>query len=139
MTATATSSASSRRPATGSRLRHQQLLLCGAAVLGWSFNVDPGGAAASTSPPPCWPSSVPGRGGADLAAAAARTGPSHLAERSRGGGGDAQIGLGVGLATVFVLGAVVVRQIDVLGHATDTVLDFARRGAGPAIVAVARS
>ena len=40
----------------------------------------------------------------------------------------AAIGLGMGLATVFVLGAIVVRQIDLLANATDTVLDFARRG-----------
>ena len=107
-------------------------LLCGAAVLGWSFNVDPGSGSfylAAALLAVIW------SGGALLAGARLRArGPAPWPSTRVVA---AAIGLGVGLAAVFVVGAVVVRQIDLLANATDAVLDFARRGSGPAVVAVA--
>ena len=107
-------------------------LLCGAAVLGWSFHVDPGSGSfylAAALLAAIW------SGGALLAGARLRArGPAPWPSARVVA---AAIGLGVGLAAVFVLGAVVVRQIDLLANATDAVLDFARRGSGPAVVAVA--
>jgi membrane protease YdiL (CAAX protease family) len=43
------------------------------------------------------------------------------------------IALGLALAALFVLGGLVVRQIDPLGDAVDEVLDYARRGSGPLV------
>ena len=45
--------------------------------------------------------------------------------------------IGVGLAAVFVLGALVVRGIPALGDAVDGVLTYARQGVGPLVVFVA--
>jgi membrane protease YdiL (CAAX protease family) len=44
--------------------------------------------------------------------------------------------LGLGLALAFVLGALIVREIDALADAVDDVLDYARRGSGPLVVAL---
>ena len=107
-------------------------LLCGAAVLGWSFHVDPGSASfylAAALLAVIW------SGGALLAGARLRArGPAPWPDARVVA---AAIGLGLALAAVFVAGAVVVRQVDVLANPTDAVLDFARRGSGMAVIAVA--
>ena len=46
------------------------------------------------------------------------------------------IALGLALAVLFVLGGLVVRQIDALADAVDEVLDYARRGSGPRVMAL---
>jgi hypothetical protein len=44
--------------------------------------------------------------------------------------------LGLALAVLFVVGGLVVRQIDALADAVDEVLDYARRGSGPRVMAL---
>jgi membrane protease YdiL (CAAX protease family) len=61
--------------------------------------------------------------------------PGSLATTLRGRQRIAEpIGVGVALAAMFVLGALVVNQVDALADAADDVLDYARRGAGPLVV-----
>ena len=46
------------------------------------------------------------------------------------------LGLGLALAALFVIGALLVRQVDVLAEAVDDVVDYARRGSSPLVLAL---
>ena len=100
-------------------------------MLGWSLNVEPGSGwfyAAALILAAVW------------TAGAFVSGPLHLGRVGRVP--DARrpvlpaVLIGVALAAVFVIGALVVREIPALGDAVDGVLTYARQGVGPVVVLV---
>jgi membrane protease YdiL (CAAX protease family) len=103
----------------------------GTVVLGWSLNVEPGSTTfygASLVLATIW------------ALGALASGPLHL---GRIGLASARvrpilpaIAIGVALAGLFVLGGLVVRMVAVLDDAVNSVLAYARQGAGPLVVTV---
>jgi membrane protease YdiL (CAAX protease family) len=103
----------------------------GAAVLGWSLNVEPGSGwfyAATLILASVW------------TAGAFASGPLHLGRVGRvpeaGRPVVPSILLGLALAAVFVLGGLVVREVRPLGDAVDGVLTYARQGVGPVVALV---
>jgi membrane protease YdiL (CAAX protease family) len=98
-------------------------LVVGTALLGLSFRIEPGSA---------WfyPSAL--ALAATWAGGAVASGPIVLGERSIA----RPLLVGVGLAGVFVLGALVVREISVLDGQVAAVTAYADRGSGPLVVAV---
>lgn len=107
-------------------------LAAGMAALALSLNIEPGSSGfylATTALAAVW----------FIGAMAARPGPGGrlgvtLSERWRIA---EPFFLGLALAFAFVLGALIVREIDALADAVDEVLDYARRGSGPLVVALA--
>lgn len=104
----------------------------GMATLAWSLNTDPGSGrfyVATATLAIVWTAGAvlagPGPGGR---VGVIRPGGRRVAE---------PLVFGVVVAGIFVLGALVVRQIDVLADAVDDVLDYARRGSGAMVVALA--
>ena len=124
-------------PAERPELRRRRLVsavatVVGATTLGWSLNVEPGSAAfyvASLLLAGVW------------TAGALASGPLHLGWVGRRHGAARPVApailSGLGLAAVFVLGALVVRRIPVLDHAVDGVLTYARRGSNLLVLFVA--
>jgi membrane protease YdiL (CAAX protease family) len=105
--------------------------LLGTVVLGWSLNVEPGSTTfyvASLVLAAIW------------ALGALASGPLHLGRVGPGSAGTRPvlpaIALGVALAGLFVLGGLVVRTIVVLEDAVNSVLAYARQGAGPLVITV---
>jgi membrane protease YdiL (CAAX protease family) len=102
----------------------------GAAVLGWSLNVEPGSTlfyAASLVLAGVWTTG------------AIASGPLPLGHVGSGGLGrrvGPPIVVGRALAALFVLGALLVREVPVLDDAVDGVLTYARRGSGPLVLLV---
>jgi membrane protease YdiL (CAAX protease family) len=124
-------------PAGAGELRRRRIVVAvvtvvGAAVLGWSLNVEPGSGwfyAATLILAAVW------------TAGAFVSGPLHLGRVGRVP--DARrpvlpaILIGVALAAVFAIGALVVRAVPTLEDAVEGVLTYARRGVGPLVVLVA--
>ena len=118
--------------ATPAGLRRRRVVtaavtLLGAVVLGWSLNVEPGSRTfyvASLVLAAVWALGALASGPLRLASAGVR--PILPA-----------IALGVALAALFVLGGLVVRKIVVLEDAVNSVLAYARQGAGPLVITVA--
>lgn len=121
---------------TGPALRRRQLVtllfaLVGAAVLGISLRIEPGNAwfyPATLALALVW------------TVGAFASGPLHLgriatADRLRRPV-VAPVLLGLGLAGVFVLGALVVRQVPFLEEQVSTVLEHADQGSGPLLVLI---
>ena len=113
------------------RIAVSVVTVIGAAVLGWSLNVEPGSGwfyAAALILAAVW------------TAGAFVSGPLHLGRVGRVP--DARrpvlpaVLIGVALAAVFVIGSLVVREIPALGDAVDGVLTYARQGVGPVVVLV---
>ncbi|MDQ3470271.1 MAG: CPBP family glutamic-type intramembrane protease [Actinomycetota bacterium] len=104
----------------------------GTGVLGWGLNVEPGSSwfyVATFALAAVW------------TVGAFASGPLHIG-RIDGRPAPrrpilAPLVLGLGLAAVFVLGALVVREIGALEGAVDDVLAFARQGSGPLVMVVA--
>jgi membrane protease YdiL (CAAX protease family) len=106
--------------------------VAGAAVLGWSFNVEPGTGRftlAATVLAAIW---ITGAVVARRPTPAGATAPTRPVRSVIG----PSLAVGLALATVFLAGAVIVRQIDLLADTTGGVLEFARRGSGPAVLMV---
>ena len=105
--------------------------LIGAGLLGWGLNTEPGSTSfyvATFAVAGVW------------TVGAFASGPLHLG-RIRGRPTPrrplrAPLLIGLGLAAVFVLGAVVVRQITVLEGAVDDLLAFIRQGSGPLVLLI---
>lgn len=103
----------------------------GAAVLGWSLNVEPGSGwfyAATLVLAGVW------------TAGAFASGPLHLGRIGRMPDAGRPVLpstlVGLALAALFVIGALVVREIPALGDAVEGVLAYAREGVGPVVVLV---
>lgn len=121
---------------SAARVRNRRLAagvttVAGAAALGWSFRVEPGSdtfAAAALVLAAVWfvGAVLTGLGAGPVT----RHGTHRIATVVD------PVARGLALAAVFVLGAIVVRRIDLLADATDEVLDYARRGSGPVVVSV---
>lgn len=117
-------------------LRRRQMVtigfvLLGAVVLGFSLRLTPGSNAFYASTlvlASIW------------AVGAFVSGPLHLGRIARNERMVrpvmTPILLGLGLAAVFVVGGLIVRQIDPLAHQVSKVLDFADQGALPILIAV---
>lgn len=104
----------------------------GAAVLAWGLNVEPGSRwfyVATLALAAVW------------SIGAFASGPLHLGRIEHRPALRrpvvAPLVLGLGLAAVFVLGALVVREISVSEGAVDDVLAFARQGSGPLVLLIA--
>jgi membrane protease YdiL (CAAX protease family) len=105
--------------------------LLGAVLLGWSLSVEPGSTAfyvASLVLAAVW------------ALGALASGPLHLGRIGPTSPGIRPIvpaiALGVALAGLFVIGGLVVREVPVLEDAVNSVLAYARQGAGPLVLTV---
>lgn len=121
---------------TGGELRRRRWVtavfsVVGAAVLGWSLNVEPGSTlfyASSLVLAGVW------------TAGAVASGPLPLGHVGSGAGLRRRVGppivVGLALAALFVLGALLVREVPVLDDAVDGVLTYARRGSGPLVLLV---
>ena len=122
---------------TPGQLRRRQLVtlafvVIGGAVLGFSLRIEPGSA---------W--FYPATFGLAVvwAVGAFASGPLHLGREAHPSGHHvrpvvAPILIGLGLAGVFVVGALVVRQIDVLGGFVQSVLAYADEGSVALLVLV---
>lgn len=104
----------------------------GAATLAWGLNVEPGSNwfyVATIALAAVW------SGGAFLA------GPLHLGRIGPGPMSRrpvlAPIVVGLALASLFMIGGIVVREIPFVAESVDGVLDYFREGAGPAVVGIA--
>ena len=113
------------------RIAVSVVTVVGAAVLGWSLNVEPGSGwfyAATLILAAVW------------TAGAFASGPLHLGRVGRVPDASRPvlpaILIGVALAGVFVVGALVVRESPALGDAVDGVLTYARQGVGPVVLLV---
>jgi membrane protease YdiL (CAAX protease family) len=121
---------------TGGSLRRRRWVtaafaVAGAAVLGWSLNVEPGSTSfylLSLTLAAVW------------TIGALASGPLRIGRLGGGAHGRRPIAAGVLvgalLAALFVLGGLVVREIPVLEDAVDGVLEYARQGAGPLVLVV---
>ena len=124
-------------PASEAELRRRRSVtgaftLLGAATLGWSLNVEPGSTSfyvASLLLAGVWTTG------------ALASGPLHLGRVGRRPDAPrpvvAPILIGLALAAVFVLAALLVREVAVLDDAVDGVLTYARQGSGPLVLLVA--
>ena len=124
-------------PASEAELRRRRRVtgaftILGAATLGWSLNVEPGSTwfyVASLLLAVVW------------TAGALSSGPLHLGRVGRRPDAPrpvvAPILIGIAIAAVFIIGALVVREVAVLDDAVDGVLAYARQGSGPLVLLVA--
>jgi membrane protease YdiL (CAAX protease family) len=106
-------------------------MLVGAAVLGWSLNVEPGSTTFYVSSlvlAAVWALGAWASGPLPLG----RVGPASPGVRLV----VPAVVLGGLLAALFVVGGLVVREIPVLENAVDGVLAYAREGAGPLVALV---
>jgi len=109
-------------------------VVIGAVVLGWSLQIDPGDAtfyAATLVLAGIW------------TVGAFASGPLHLGRIARSGSHDdlrrpvlGAIAVGLGLAAVFVVGSLVVRQIPAIDRQVSSVLDHADQGITPVLVLI---
>lgn len=103
----------------------------GAAVLGWSLNVEPGSTAfylASLVLAAVWAGGAWASGPLRLGRIGPTTPGAHPVVPA--------VLLGAALAAVFILGGLVVREVPLLEDAVNGVLAYARQGAGPLVVLV---
>ncbi|WP_041546942.1 MULTISPECIES: CPBP family glutamic-type intramembrane protease [unclassified Nocardioides] len=128
--------------ATRAALRHRQLVtagfvVLGGVVLGLSLRIEPGSAwfyPATLALASVW------------AVGAFASGPLHLGRIATGAAADSDavgrrpvltpIALGIALAGVFVVGALVVRQVPFLDDQVRSVVDHADQGAWPLLVLI---
>jgi len=107
------------------------ITVLGAAVLAWGLNVEPGSPwfyVATLALAAVWASGAFASGPLHLGRIDHRPAPRRPVV--------APVVLGLGLAVVFVLGALVVREIDPLEGAVDDVLAFARQGSAPLVLLI---
>jgi uncharacterized protein len=107
------------------------IVVIGAAVLALSLRLEPGSASfypATLALAAVW--AIGGFASGPLHLGRIEIGPSHRRPIVQ------PIAIGLGLAAVFTVGALVVREIPILERQVSSVLDFANQGVGPLVLLV---